>query len=78
MFLFTTVSIPPLGLTQPPIKWVPVALSLSVKRPGREADHSPSSSVEAKNAWSYTSTPPIHLHVMLLSLSTGTNFLPLP
>jgi hypothetical protein len=28
------------------------------KRPGREADHSPPSSAEAKNAWSYTSTPP--------------------
>jgi hypothetical protein len=32
-------------------------LSLGVKRPGREADHSPSYSVEVKNAWSYTSTP---------------------
>jgi hypothetical protein len=30
-----------LGLTQPPIQWVPGALSLEVKRPGREADHSP-------------------------------------
>jgi hypothetical protein len=28
-----------------------------VKRPGREADHSPPSSAEVKNAWSYTSTP---------------------
>jgi hypothetical protein len=34
-----------------------VALSLGVKRPGREADHSHSSSAEVKNAWSYTSTP---------------------
>jgi hypothetical protein len=25
--------------------------------PGREADHSPPSSAEVKNAWSYTSTP---------------------
>jgi hypothetical protein len=30
-----------------------------VKRPGREADHSPPSSAEVKNSWSYTSTPPI-------------------
>jgi len=37
--------------------WVPGALSLRVKWPGREADHSPSSSAEVKNAWSYTSTP---------------------
>jgi hypothetical protein len=28
-----------------------------VKRQGREADHSPPSSAEVKNAWSYTSTP---------------------
>jgi hypothetical protein len=28
-----------------------------VKRPGREADHSPPSSAEVKNAWRYTSTP---------------------
>jgi hypothetical protein len=28
-----------------------------VKRPGREADHSPQSTAEIKNAWSYTSTP---------------------
>jgi hypothetical protein len=45
-----------LGLTQPSIQWVPEALSLRVKRPGFEADHSLSSSVEVKNAWSYTST----------------------
>jgi hypothetical protein len=46
-----------LGSTQPPIQWVPGVLSLGVKRPGREADHSPPSIVEVKNAWSYTSTP---------------------
>jgi hypothetical protein len=28
-----------------------------IKRPGHEADHSPQSSAEVKNAWSYTSTP---------------------
>jgi hypothetical protein len=33
------------------------ALSLGVKRPGSEADHSPSTRAEVKNAWSYTSTP---------------------
>jgi hypothetical protein len=37
-----------LGPTQPPIQWVPAVLSLGVKRPGREADHSPSSSAEVK------------------------------
>jgi hypothetical protein len=37
-----------LGATQPPIQWVSGALSLGVKRPGREADHSPPSSAEVK------------------------------
>jgi hypothetical protein len=37
-----------LGPTQPPIQWVPGALSLGVKRPGREADHSPPSSAEVR------------------------------
>jgi hypothetical protein len=46
-----------LGPTQPPIKSVPGALSLGVKGPGREADHSLPCSAEDKNAWSYTSTP---------------------
>jgi hypothetical protein len=49
------------------------AFSLAVKRPGREADHSPPSSAEVKNAWSCTSTPPIRLHgdlpLPLLSVS---------
>jgi hypothetical protein len=42
-------------------------LSLGVKRPGREADHSPTSSAEVKNAWSCTSTPPVRLHGVVLS-----------
>jgi hypothetical protein len=36
-------SITALGPTPPPIQWVPGALSLDVKWPGREADHSPPS-----------------------------------
>jgi hypothetical protein len=48
IFLFTTASRTALGPTQPPIKWVPGVLSLRVKRPGREADHSPPSSAEVK------------------------------
>jgi len=46
IFLFTTASIAALGPTQPPIRWVPEALSQGVKRPGRKADHSPLSSAE--------------------------------
>jgi hypothetical protein len=45
-------------LTGPPIRWVPGALSLGVKRPGREADHSPPTRAEIKKTWVYTSTPP--------------------
>jgi hypothetical protein len=56
-----------LGPTQPPIQWVPGALTLGVKRLGREADHSPPSSAKDKNVWSYTSTPSICLHGVVLS-----------
>jgi len=42
--------------TQPPIQWVHGDLSPGLKRPGREADHSPPSIAEVENAWSYTST----------------------
>jgi hypothetical protein len=66
IFLFTAASRTALGPTQPPIQWVPGAPSLGVKWPGREADHSPSSSA-VKNAWSYTSIPPVHLHGMVLT-----------
>jgi hypothetical protein len=34
---------------QHPSQWVPGPLSTGVKRPGREADHSPPSSAEVKN-----------------------------
>jgi hypothetical protein len=37
-------------------EWVPEDLSPRIKRPGREADHSPPRSAEVKNEWSYTST----------------------
>jgi hypothetical protein len=48
IFLFTTTSRTALEPTQPPIQWVPGALSLGVKWPGREADHSPLSSAKVK------------------------------
>jgi hypothetical protein len=46
-----------LGPSQPHIQRVPGTLPLGVERLGREADHSPPSSAEVKNAWNYTSTP---------------------
>jgi hypothetical protein len=48
IFLFTTESRSALEPTQPPIQWVPGAISRGVKRPGREADHSHPSSAEVK------------------------------
>jgi hypothetical protein len=48
IFLFTTASRPALGPTQPPIQWEPGALSLGIKRPGRENDHSSPSIPEVK------------------------------
>jgi hypothetical protein len=54
IFLFTTPSRPALRLIQSPIQGVPGALSLVVKRAGRETDHSPPSSAEVKE---FTSTP---------------------
>jgi len=37
-----------------------------VKRPVREADHSPPHSAEVKNSWSYISTPPTRLHGVII------------
>jgi len=50
LFLFAAASGSALGPTQPSVKWLPGALSLWVKWPGREADHSASTSAEVKNA----------------------------
>jgi hypothetical protein len=49
---------PALGSIQPPIQWIPGALSPGVKRPGRKAGHSPPASAEVKKMWIYTSAHP--------------------
>jgi hypothetical protein len=67
ILLFTTASRQALGPTQAPIQWVPWALFVVEEQPGREANHYPPSNVEVKNAWSYTFTPPIRLHGVMLS-----------
>jgi hypothetical protein len=46
--LFTSASRTALGPTQPPIQCVLGVLFLGLKRPGREADHSPPSNAEVK------------------------------
>jgi hypothetical protein len=58
IFILSTSSRPVMGPTQPRIQWIPGALSPGVKRPGREANHSPPTSAEGNNTWIYTSTPP--------------------
>jgi hypothetical protein len=50
-------------------------LSIYFLRPGREADHSALSSAEVKNAWRYTSTPPIRLNGLVLSSAQGQLYL---
>jgi hypothetical protein len=57
-FLFSTASRPALRPTQPPLQYVLRVNSPELKRPGREADRSPSSSVEDKNDGAI---PPPHI-----------------
>jgi hypothetical protein len=56
--------------TQPPIQWVSGALSLGVKRPRREADHSPPFSSEVKEYVELYLYSPIRLCGVVLSLKT--------
>jgi hypothetical protein len=77
IFLFTTVSRMALGPTQPPVHWVPGALSLGVKRPGREADHSPPSIAEVKDCVELYLHSPNMPSWHGAQLSTGTT-VPLP
>jgi len=48
IFLFTAASWTVPGPTKPPIQWVTGVLPLRIKRPEREADHSPLSSADVK------------------------------
>jgi hypothetical protein len=57
-----------LGPIQPPIQWVSGALSLAVKRTGREADHSTPCSAEVKECVELYLYSPIRLHDVVFSL----------
>jgi hypothetical protein len=58
------------------IQWLPGALSLGVKRPGREADSSPPSSAEVKELVElYLHTLLIRLHGVVLSKAQGRIYL---
>jgi hypothetical protein len=68
-FLFATAPGPALGPIQPAIQCVPEKLTPrggGIKQPRREVDHSSPSSAEVKDAWSYTSIPPVRLYGAVL------------
>jgi hypothetical protein len=65
------VSTPVLGPTQLHIHWVLEAVSLEVKRPWHEADHSPPSSTEFKECVELYLHSPIRLHGVVLSKTQG-------
>jgi hypothetical protein len=66
--LFLTASRQALGPTQPPTHWIPEAPTPGVKL----TTHPPSA--EVKNAWSYTSTPPVCLHGVVVKNSDNFTF----
>jgi hypothetical protein len=75
IFLFATMSRMALWPTQPPVQWIPGALSLGVKWLGHEADHSPPSSAEVKNVLElYLHYPNMHsLHGAQLKKNIKTS-----
>jgi hypothetical protein len=68
IFLFTTAS-KPVAAPPPPASYAlgTGGCSLVLKRPRREADRSSPSSAQVKNAWNYTSIPPIRLHSVIIN-----------
>jgi hypothetical protein len=67
IFLFTAASRTALEPTQSPNKWVSGALSLGVKRPVRETDHSLSSNAKVKECVELYLHYIIRLHGVVLS-----------
>lgn len=47
----------------------------SIKKPDREANHSPAFSAEVRSSWKYTYTSPLRLHGVVLYKSTGTTLI---
>jgi hypothetical protein len=56
IFVFTILSRPALGTSQPPMQWLLLAITTGVKRPRPEADYLPQSSAEVKNTLIYSFT----------------------
>jgi hypothetical protein len=51
------------------------AITPEIKWPGRQADHSPPSSANVKNAWSYTSTAVTFLHGVVLNYAMDASLI---
>jgi hypothetical protein len=49
--VFFKMSIPAMWPTQPPFLLVSGSISAEIKRPGREAEHSPLFTTEVENEW---------------------------
>jgi hypothetical protein len=75
LFLLATASRPALGPTRHSINGYRGFLPQvrAVKEPDCEADHSPPSNAEVKNAWNFTATPPIRLHIVVFNEATDTS-----
>jgi hypothetical protein len=67
IILISITTRPPVGTTQFPIRLILGDFSQAVKRPKRKSDHSPISSGEVRNSWSYASTPHMFLWIWCLS-----------
>jgi len=62
IFLFSKISRPPLGPTQPSVLWTQGFLPGGGIVASHEVNHQLPHSTNIKNEWSYTSTPPNCLH----------------
>jgi hypothetical protein len=77
IFLFDTMTRPALRPTQLPIQWVPGALFLGVKRPGREAGHSLPSSAEVKECVEiYLHSPNVFMAWCVVKQRDAFTFIP--
>jgi hypothetical protein len=66
LFVFTITSRPALGPTQSASQCLPGNITPEINLPVYAADYSHPSSTKVKNAWSYTSTPPVSRHGVVL------------
>jgi hypothetical protein len=60
--VFVTMLRPSLGPILPPKIWVPRSISLGVKWPELEPDHSLPSGVQVENAYNCICNPHMHIH----------------